>query len=250
MDLITHGFRVGNRVDHRGICIALLLHGAGFRPSEPFHLYIEDVVPDPDAPTSALVRIHHPSDGTAPESWTESSGRPKRGNRAAYLLEQYGLKPRDKLVSGAKAGWKGAWLDEPSFMQARWFEPQYGTLFLHHWTLYLQQLVQVQRSHPFAFANLSREPRGDIYKLGQFNDAHAQACGRIGLKVCKSLGTTPHGHRHAYGRRLKRAEMSPLYIQMFMHHSSLESQIIYTQPTSHEIRHALQTGAERLKDCL
>ncbi|MBL8280263.1 MAG: site-specific integrase [Pelomonas sp.] len=245
-DLISHGFRVGDRIDHRGICITLLLHGAGFRASEPFHLYVEDVVPDPKDPTSALVRIHHPSDSPAPVSWTDALKRPKRGTRAVYLLERYGLKPRDKLTTSAKAGWKGGWCDAPYFMEARWFEPAYGRRFMEHWLQYLQQLAQVERNHPFAFANLGREPRGEMYKLGQFNDAHADACRRIGLTVSKAAGTTPHGHRHSYGRRLKRAKVDEFFIQMFLHHCSPDSQIPYTQPNSEEISEALREGAARL----
>lgn len=241
-ELIESGFRVGRRMDHRGICITLLLHGAGFRPSEPFHLYVEDVIPDPRDPSLALVRLHHPSDGLSPRTTREAS----RTSRSTYLLERYGLKPRDKLTSGCKAGWKGGLCDEAYYMQARWFEPEYGRMFLHHWMLYLQQLVQVERNHPFAFVNLGREPQGDMYKLGQFNDAHANACRRIGLKVLKSLGTTPHGHRHAFGRRLKKAGFSEYYIQIFMHHAAIESQEPYTQPTSAEIAAALDAGAQRL----
>lgn len=236
-ELIDMGFRVGDRPDHRGICIALLLHGAGFRPSEPFHLYVEDVIPDPQDPSIALVRIHHPSDGQSPQN---------SAPRSAYLLERFGIKPRDKLTSEERAGWKGAWCDAPYYMEARWFEPEYGRMFLNHWKLYLQQLVQVDRNHPFAFVNLGREPLGAMYKLGQFNDAHAKACRRIGLKVDKQLGTTPHGHRHAYGRRLKKANFSEYFIQIFMHHSSIESQETYTQPSSSEIAAALDAGAKRL----
>ncbi|MFX1679934.1 gamma-mobile-trio recombinase GmtY [Mitsuaria sp. CC2] len=238
-ELIKSGFRVGNRQDHRGICITLLLHGAGVRPCEPFHLFVEDVISDPRDASMALVRIHHPSDGQSPKVGL---------TRAAYLMERFGLKPRDKLTTESNAGWKGVRCDEPYYMEVRWFEPEYGRLFLHHWKLYLQKLVQVERNHPFAFANLGREPRGEMYKLGQFNDAHARACRRIGLAVAKELGTTPHGHRHAYGQRLKNAGISPYFIQICMHHISVESQEVYTQPTGAEIAAALKAGAQRLAE--
>lgn len=245
-DLINEGFRVGDRVDHRGICITLLLHGAGFRASEPFHLYVEDVCPNPRNPASALVRIHHPTLGNAPPSWKDAAGRPRRGNREAYLLEAYGLRPRHRIRSSAKAGWKGGRCDAPEYKEAHWFRPEYGELFLKHWRLYLQQMVQVERHHPYLFVNLGRSPVGDMYKLGQYDDAHAAACRRIGLVVSKPLGTTPHGHRHAYGRRLTMAGVSEKYIQMFMHHSSIESQEVYVQLTTAEIEQVLVAGAARM----
>ncbi|MCY0852813.1 gamma-mobile-trio protein GmtX [Cupriavidus sp. D39] len=43
-ELLTKGFCVAGRHNYRGMLITLLLHGAGFRESEPFHLYIPDVL--------------------------------------------------------------------------------------------------------------------------------------------------------------------------------------------------------------
>lgn len=63
MELLTEGFKVGRGLDLRNILITLLLHGAGFRASEPFHLYVSDVIPDPSNERSALVQAmgiaHH-----------------------------------------------------------------------------------------------------------------------------------------------------------------------------------------------
>jgi hypothetical protein len=66
-ELLFKGFCVGGRLDYRGILITILLHCAGFRDCEPFHLYLSDVQFDPDDRESALVRIHHPEFGAAPE---------------------------------------------------------------------------------------------------------------------------------------------------------------------------------------
>lgn len=66
--------------------ITLLLHGAGFRESEPFHLYISDVFPDPSNPSQAKVLIHHPSHGGAPADWRDEKGKPRKGNRAVGAL--------------------------------------------------------------------------------------------------------------------------------------------------------------------
>lgn len=247
-DLIHDGFRVGGRIDYRCILITLLLHGAGFRESEPFHLYVEDVVANPRNAHSALVRIHHPSSGFAPPGWEGSSRGAKRPNRKEYLNTVYGLKPRSDMNDERHAGWKGGLLDAPNYMEAHWFTPEYGELFWTYWKLYLRQLAMHEREHPYAFVNLGREPLGAMFKMGNFNDLHAAACRRIGLVVAKDLGTTPHGHRHAYGQRLKKAGVEPEYIRIFMHHTSLESQDIYTQPTSAEVETALRNAAQLMSN--
>lgn len=245
-ELLEKGFRVGSRIDYRGILITLLLHAAGFRESEPFHLFIEDVVPDPRKANSALVRIHHPREGFAPNGWRDAFGRPRQGNRATYLAEKFGLKPRNIALDIRHAGWKGGIHDGKYYKQAYWFEPRYGELFLAVWQKYLHQVARIERAHPFALINLTRGPLGGMYTIGQYNKAHAAACRRIGLKVAKDRGTTPHGHRHAYGRRLKNAGVEKTMIRRFMHHSSLESQVVYTQPSSTEIQSALELAANRL----
>jgi integrase len=112
----------------------------------------------------------------------------------------------------------------------------------------LEHVARVDRDHPFAFINLSREPVGAMYTLTQYNKAHAAACERIGLVVGKALGTTPHGHRHAYGRRLRNAGVDKALIRRFMHHASVESQEVYTQATTREALAALEVAARRLRD--
>lgn len=249
-ELLNKGFRAAGRCDYRGMLITLLLHGAGFRESEPFHLYISssDVLPDPTKSHQAKVYIHHPSYGAAPTDWRDERGRPRKGNRTEYLAQQFGLVPRTELMDRRHAGWKGGTHDGPYYMQAYWFLPEYGEWFLHLWHRYLEQVACLERDHPFAFINLSREPLGAMYTLTQYNKAHAAACERIGLTVGKALGTTPHGHRHAYGRRLHSAGIDKMLIRRFMHHSSLESQETYTQPTTREALKALETAAQRLRE--
>lgn len=247
-ELLDKGFCVGGRHDYRGMLITLLLHGAGFRESEPFHLFIPDVIPDPANNSRAKVFIHHPTHGSAPEDWRDERGKIRKGNRAEYLGHQFGLVPRTALMGRRHAGWKGGIHDGPFYKHAYWFLPEYGERFLYFWHRYLEQVARVDRDHPFAFINLSREPVGGMYTLTQYNKAHAAACERIGLNVGKALGTTPHGHRHAYGRRLRNAGIDKALIRRFMHHASLESQEVYTQPTHREVLAAMETGAQQLRD--
>lgn len=246
-ELLVKGFCTAGRYDYRGMLITLLLHGAGFRESEPFHLYVSDVFPDPAHSRQAKVLIHHPHHGTAPADWRDERGRPRKGNRAEYLAHQFGLVPRTARMDRRHAGWKGGTHDGPYYKQAYWFVPEYAEWFLHLWHRYLEQVARIERSHPFAFVNLNREPVGAMYTLTQYNKAHAAACERIGLTVGKALGTTPHGHRHAYGRRLRNAGIDKALVRRFMHHASLESQEVYTQVNTREALAALEVAAQRLR---
>ncbi len=115
-ELLFKGFKVAGRYDWRGMAISLLLHGAGFRESEPFHLYMGDVQPHWDDPTVAFVAIHHPSYGVAPLNWRKQDGR--RGTRAQYLADEYGLTPRHQIGASHRAGWKNPALDAKYYMQA------------------------------------------------------------------------------------------------------------------------------------
>lgn len=245
-ELLVKGFVGARRPDFRGACVTLLLHGAGFRESEPFHLYVQDVFPDPHDQSSCCVHIHHPTWGEAPLDWRSEQGRPPNATRSNYLAMRYGLSSRSRLMSKLRAGWKEPLLDGPHYMQAYWFTEQYGRWFQELWGQYMKQLAGMPRSHPWAFVNLTRGAVGAPYKLSQFDKAHAAACERIGLQVAKGLGTTRHGHRHAYGQRLQEAGIDKAYIKMFMHHKSLESQATYTQPKQSQMRLALANGLTAL----
>ncbi|MDC6168399.1 gamma-mobile-trio recombinase GmtY [Paucibacter sp. XJ19-41] len=249
-DLIADGFRIGKRVDHRAICITLLMNGAGFRVSEPFHMFVQDAGPDPTNPATALVAIHHPEEGFAPEKWRDpSTGR--RGTRSAYLASQYGLKPRNRIRGPLHAGWKGGLYDEDNAKFAHWFQPWCGEVFLYHWNLYLEQLAHVKRGHhPYLWVNTLRGDIGEPYKLGTFIEAHEAACRRIGLAPLKEAGTTDHGHRHAYGQRARRAGLDSKTVQVMLHHASEESQLIYTGPGTAEIQAALSEAHQRLGESI
>ena len=254
LDLVLKGFNVGGRYNYRDMLITLLLNGAGFRESEPFHLYLWDVTEDPVHKGQALVLIHHPAWGNAPAdpSWLDAMGRPRHGRRSEYLAERFGLAPRSWGLSTSAAGWKGG-MHEAQFggyyKQAYWFVPEFGELFLNIWNLYAEQVLRIDptaRNHPYAFMNTMREPIGEIYKMGKFENSHAAAVRRIGLVPAKHLGTSIHGHRHAYGQRLRKAQVPKEMIRRFMHHSDLESQNVYTEADRKECLLYLQSAISRL----
>jgi len=254
LDLIFYGFKVGRRHNYRDMLITLLMNGAGFRVSEPFHLYLWDVKEDPIKKGSALVLIHHPAWGDAPvdPNWLDTSGRRKKGTRSQYLAERFGLSSRDWQMSTSAAGWKGGMHEEKFggyYKQAYWFVPEFGEIFWNIWNLYVEQVMRIApsaRNHPFAFVNIARHPKGEFYKLGKFQDSHAAAVRRIGLVPAKHLGTTEHGHRHAYGLRLRKAEISEEMIRRCMHHSDIKSQAVYTKASFRECLEHLTLAADRL----
>jgi integrase len=71
---------------------------------------------------------------------------------------------------------------------------------------------------------------------------HGDAVKRIGLEHSKALGTTEHGHRHAYGYRLANHGFSQVEIQKAMHHKSPDSCLVYLQPTDEELRLIMQSS--------
>lgn len=249
-ELLERGFTVGGRTNYRDQAITLLMHGAGFRISEPMHTYIGDVIRDPTNYLRAHVRIHHPTLGEAPRDLLDERGKPIRCGRAEYLQRKFGLAPRTDLMSKREAGWKGVALDGKYYLEPFWFQPDYAELFMQIWEKYMEQVADVPlrlRHHPYAFMNLYREPKGSIYSLDKFVDSHRRACERIGLQVAKHLGTTPHGHRHAYGRRLAAAGIPSNVIKKCMHHTTEKSQEVYTTNTTQEALAALEAGFQRMQ---
>ena len=242
-ELLFKGFVVAGKPDYRGMLITLLMHGGGVRESEPFHLYVDDVQPDMEDPSIALVTIHHPQDGIAPRGFTNQFG--KQGTRAQYLAS-YGLVPRN--LRRKDAGWKNNAEDSDGYMQVHWFPEEYGRWFMKLWKRYLKTIAAVKRQHPYAFVSLQGPAIGNPYTPQQFRRAFARAVRRIGLVPQKAYGTTEHGCRHAYAWRLKKTGVDKIYIQRFIYHDSPESHVIYTAPERKEIAEALKNAQLKLNE--
>jgi hypothetical protein len=249
--LLHQGFRDRcGRHNIRDILITLLLHGGGLRLSEPLHMYVSDVSPDPINPGSAFVRIPHPATGRAPAGFRNSDGRPM--NRAQFLQAYYQMRPRTQLIGRQHAGWKS----EFEFLEVVWFEPAYGQLFWKLWQVYLQQIATIPRGHPFAFVNMNCKESdcGNMYCAESFYESHGHAVMRANIMnltnsvtgPSKAMGLTPHGHRHAFASRLKKCGVDDLFIMRWMHHGSPDSQLPYTQPTSSESMTALRLAVSKI----
>lgn len=252
-DLLFQGFivpgkqkssRIEERLNLRDILITLLMHFGGLRVSEPFHLYVHDVTPDPTNPGSAYVRVFHPSLGLAPDDWFDARGKPVRCNRATYLRGKWGLPPRTDYPSSRTlhAGWKGNALDSATHsMDINWFPTWAGELFWKLWVFYMGHRAQLSCDHPYAFVTRAGKP----YSIDAYEDAHRNAINRIDLTPAKVLGTTPHGHRHAYGQRLTDAQIDPIFRKKALHHKSLESQVVYTEPDRKKLSRLLEAATQR-----
>ncbi|AXK40178.1 gamma-mobile-trio recombinase GmtY [Crenobacter cavernae] len=255
-DLLFKGFivpgkqkspRLEERLNLRDILITLLLHYGGLRMSEPFHLYVQDVVPDPLHPERARVRVYHPSLGTAPPDWLDAKGKPTRCSRDAYLRGKWGMLPRTEYASTDQwhAGWKGNALDSKAHcMEVSWFPAWAGELFWQLWVFYMAQRAHMRCDHPFSFVTQQGKP----YAIDSFERQHRRAVERIGLTPAKALGTTPHAHRHAYGQRLADAKIDPIFRKKALHHKSLESQTVYTEPDRAKLTRALEEASQRERE--
>ena len=242
-DLLLEGFKKTkknteldfiDRYNWRDMAITILMHGGGIRHSEAFHLWLDDVSFTKDG--LAIVRIYHPSEGAVPKKYQMLHNKPIK-DRETLLKLKYGLKPRNKYAGDDKrfAGWKNPLLDDTDekFMQVYWYEKKWGYIFTQVWKNYLIQRRRegIPEINPYAFVSNFREYKGDMLTIRAQRESYEKAVKKIGLKVAKNIGTTPHAHRHAYGQRLSRDGFDSLIIRHCMHHKSMESQEVYTQPT-------------------
>ncbi|MNM38382.1 Phage integrase family protein [compost metagenome] len=239
-DLIEKGF-INSKVkdpssslymDYKSQAMTYLMHYGGVRESELFHIYLSDIGIDEDR-NEAVVRIYHPTEGKAPEKGYS--------NREDYLTRKYGIKPRTQYLKSESlhAGWKSPLLDHSdNYMDISFFPPSKAAEFLIIFQLYLKhQRVEPKRNaHPYAFTNEYGRPE----TKKNFRRRHIAAVRRIGLTSAKYMGTTEHGHRHAYGYRLFEHGFTQLDIQKMMHHKNPDSCLVYISKTSSEIREIMR----------
>lgn len=258
LDFLDYGFITSKGdVNYEAQLVAHMIFVGGLRKSEPFHTYVSDVQFLDHEP---IVFLHNPVQGTVRDP---VSGKPV--TRFEYL-RQFGLLPRNLSTDRMYAGWKsiaddlfGAsvhWLPIPELIERT-------RLLLLQYVSRVRPAVMRSRSphlkdHPFllvspgAFKTDSGGSPGDPYSLSAFNEHWKVALMRLqrlhpnaDLRHLKSLGTTPHGARHFYGRYLRSLGLSREVIQRCMHHRSPLSQDIYTAFSVSEVAdilHSTHTG--------
>ena len=118
------------------------------------------------------------------------------------------------------------------------------------WKMYMAKRLRdgIKDIHPFAFVSHSPQYKGEMMPLRTQRESHEKAVVSIGLVVGKNYGTSAHGHRHAYGQRLKNADIDNKIKQVAMHHKSIESQKVYTEPTVADVTASLNNATVSLEN--
>ncbi|HEY5777261.1 MAG TPA: gamma-mobile-trio recombinase GmtY [Terrimicrobiaceae bacterium] len=230
------------RQNVRDMMVALLMHGGGLRVSEPFHLFASDVFENPHDPSIAFVRVFHPSDGVI--EFENAHGIPTKLNREAYLKLYHDRMPLDQ--AGKRTGWKNNLVNSNGlYMPVHWFPSAYGQLFLQLFRAYLEH-CRPPSSLPWLFLTESGLPM----TAKAYAHQYAAAIRRLGIRARKSDGTTPHGHRHAYGQRLSAAKQQGLIdekiVQLCLHHRSVASQHVYTKDSIVDITRILERANQMI----
>jgi site-specific recombinase XerD len=232
--LLYFGFSRKKSFDYKSQAITMLLNYGGLRKSEVFHLFVSDITLHPNRPGEGLVRVYHPEYGTSPDRDFK--------NRSSYLLESTTYKPRThyRISEGLYSGWKDPLLTSKNYFFEVMFNPaEKAVEFLNVWAKYLKyQRVEppISEPHPFAFTNSKGRPE----TIKNFQRIHKRAVEKIGLRSKKEIGTTEHGHRHAYGYRCRKSGLTQVEIQKAMHHKSPMSCLVYISPTSEDLREAMR----------
>ncbi|MGQ1155910.1 gamma-mobile-trio recombinase GmtY [Acinetobacter baumannii] len=232
--LLYLGFEKNGVIDYKSQAITMLMNYCGLRKSEIFHIYTSDITLNPNKPKEALVRVYHPELGVSPDPYFK--------NRREYLLAKTSYKPRNNYLFSERlyAGWKTPLLTSKlGYFEVVFNPPEKAKEFLLIWANYLKyQRIEPSKSspHPFAFTNSLGEPE----TIKNFHRLHKNAVERIGLICKKDLGTTEHGHRHAYGFRARQAGLNQVEIQKAMHHKSPTSCLVYIKPTLEEVQDKLR----------
>ncbi|ASI89632.1 gamma-mobile-trio recombinase GmtY [Vibrio mediterranei] len=231
---------IHERLNLRDVLITFLMHYGGLRISEVCHIYVQDIVElQLNGKTISAVKVYHPSLGLAPTD--------DRLTRREYLRKHFGLKPRNEYPASQRrfAGWKNPMLTNAKgkFFTVEFFPEKAREQFFLLWKMYLMYQrfpPKKGQEHPYAFT--SRE--GTPYTIKSYFESRKRAVERIGLEYSKEACTTPHADRHSYGQNLAESGVSSIVIKTAMHHSSIQSQQVYTQPTEKEVRRQLKNAEQ------
>lgn len=230
----------------------LLLAFGGCRLSEGLNLWATDIRSGYESTAFGcydmtgmpFVVLAHPSRSRFIDSPTINVRTAQ--TRTQYLLDKYGLVPRNLLPEGAKrrAGYKGvhpangkldlAWIYWIDKAKAAEFEALATALRR------FRQLPGVAERSPYLFVNTTNTRHfGYPTRLAAAEKAFRRASDRIGgLKSGRV--PTPHWLRYFYKNTAEsELKLGPQHIQLMMHHSSIESQEDYTKISS-SIREAMQ----------
>ena len=260
-DILRYGFiknenalTLHQREDITAKMVFLLLIGAGLRVSEPLHMWFNDVTfPNIKGELRCIPVLRHPS-----QAATYIEGETL--DRMQYL-KQRGLLPRNKAIGkSAHVGWKNLPTDQNTKSTEAYFiheglEQVFGSYY-HYYLNFRRQLVALRKArgegdHPFLFVSLGEDRAtgqsylGSPYSQKAFRDAYERALKRVEIRTGQEIrrgknhGTTPHALRHSYAMILVKSGAPQKAIQKALHHRSILSQEIYTQPEWEDVNTAL-----------
>ena len=231
---ITH-----ERLNLRNVLVTILMYYGGLRISEVCHIYVQDIAEFAKGKIHQIVKVYHPSEGISPCN--------DRITRSEYLKKYFSLKPRNEYPISSKrfAGWKQPMLtnSKDKFFTVEFFPASSREQFFLLWKLYIKyQRVSPETGyeHPYAFTSKNGTP----CSIKSYSASRKRAVERIGLAYSKEACTTDHADRHRYGQNLSESGVPPIVIKTAMHHKSVESQQIYTQPTEKEVRHQIELAEQ------
>ncbi|MCE9848851.1 tyrosine-type recombinase/integrase [Aeromonas allosaccharophila] len=246
--LITHGFIRDphatdpfEREDMTAKMITILLAGGGLRKGEPFHLWFNDVMPEPAK--GCTVTLFHPSGA-------QTCFRGNKQTREQYLAQRKML-PRNRSSASKShhATWKSLAVDKKTLSAPVYFiHESYSFLFWEMYLLYMKRyrplLMESYKAnhgteHPFLFVSNGEDRgasisyRGAPYSMAAFDKSFERALGRLEKKLGRKLprgrdyGLNPHALRHHVGHVMAEAGVEPKIIQNVMHHRTIDAQEVY-----------------------
>ena len=251
----------------RDMMIFLLQAYAGAREHEPLHLWVVDVIENPEKAAEASVVLFHPTVGLA--FVDDLSGGQVATDRKTRLRSVYGLPPRTLGHGSYRVGWKRSkTIGREHFAFLYWSDPLASMLFLELYRYYVgfRAQIMVRRralglpDHPFLFVS-AQENRSSMdghkfvgapASIQSYERSLCRAVIRCGLRYSKGDGTTSHGARHLYAYTLRKLGLPRVILQEGLRHRSPFSSDRYGLPNpmqvSEDIRAAIEAGEAKLAD--
>ena len=245
---------MSDKYDITAKMITLLLFFGGIRESEPFHIWVNDVIPvDIESTDDCQVFLRHPVEAStflAGENVTRKE-----------FLAQRGMLPRYKHpIKSLRANWKDLELDSslsaPVFFMHEGAAKLFNAMYIYYINQYRRKLEDIAISngnpiHPFLFVSAGvdhstgKSYQGLPYSVSAYISAFERALDKVevalGITIPrgKEYGTTPYGSRHFYLGTLTDLGIPQKVIQKCAKHRSILSQEAYNTPTNEGIQQKL-----------
>lgn len=128
--------------------ITLLLHEGGLRPSEPMHLWFDDLLCDPTDNTLSIVHVYHPTDGL--RAFVDPlTGTERHLSRAEVLRLQYDRVALTLNPGKRRVGWKNPLLSDrlEQYFHVFWRSDDAARAFLRLYLAYKDARPAITKHH-------------------------------------------------------------------------------------------------------